>query len=65
MSVNENEEPFVMDMDVVQEQLQTTSPQQLEELAKRVNAQVQKHRAPDYGSMTDGEFNAAKRKLGI
>ncbi len=32
----ENEEPFVMDMNVVEEQLKTTTPQQLEELAKNI-----------------------------
>ena len=65
MTENEKEEPFVMDMNVVEEQLKATSPQQLEELAKRVNAQVEKQRGPDYSTMTDSEFQTAKRKAGV
>lgn len=58
MTENETQESFVMDMNVVEEQLKATSPEQLEELAKRVNAQVEKQRGPNYGNMTDAEFNA-------
>ena len=65
MTEDEKLEPFVMDMAVVEEQLKATSPEQLEELAKRVNAHAEKLKAPRYSTMTDAEFNAERRKLGI
>lgn len=45
MPENDQEEPFIMDFDAVEQQLKITTPEQLEELSKRVNAHVQKLRA--------------------
>jgi hypothetical protein len=59
----EKEEPFTLDMDVVEDQLKAVSPEQLEELAKRVNAKVEQQRPPQYSAMSDGEFQNELRKL--
>jgi hypothetical protein len=65
MTENEKEEPFTLDMDVVEDQLKAVSPEQLEELAKRVNAKVEQQRPPQYSNMSDGEFAEARRKAGV
>ena len=65
MTNNEDQEPFVMEFSVVEQQLKATSPEQLEELAKHINAQVAQQRGPDYGNMNSTEFEAAKRNAGL